>query len=44
MKTKETKIISVNKFKDVINSLEDEQMIYVIKTCWECGIRRGEVV
>ena len=43
VETKETKIISVNKFKDVINSLEDEQMIYVIKTCWECGIRRGEV-
>ena len=41
--TKETKTLTVDEFKRVLDTLEDEQLKYIVKTCWECGIRRGEV-
>lgn len=43
VETRETKVIDVVEFKDILEHVPSIQFKYLAKTAWECGTRRGEL-
>ncbi|WP_110955176.1 tyrosine-type recombinase/integrase [Anaerosinus massiliensis] len=43
VETRETKVIDVVEFKDILMHMPSVQFKYIAKTAWECGSRRGEL-
>lgn len=43
VETRETQVVDLDKYKDIVDHLPSIQMQYLVKTAWETGGRRGEL-